>query len=364
MELKKIALQSYGQEFNNLSEEQKKDVRKIFIKQLEQKENIFVDGHYCFPEKNGFRIAFTQDDLELYDIFFYVKTDADDIKKRIALSEKNQKFTHLTTSDIVEWQTKEVSELRDACFKVHKEFIVIDTDFDHLIPFISHLMNNFEEYNSFSQAKHLVQIIPEKCNKIALFDCDRTIIREDSGNLFFEKNAIDLEPVKKIFDGDCYSQYQFYKYKQLYASFTEIPEPHLFHLNNDIMDALKELRQKGYMIVGVTSGIGAVWKKIDGYYAIFDKLISNDSVQGLIIADFTKGYIAQILADRGKYVFACGDSLADIYMLESSSCGVIYAPQKIRSSVASYLNNHLQTKIKQFAFNSIKYENIGECHGL
>lgn len=363
-ELKKIALQFYGQEFSNLSEEQKNDVRGIFIKQLEQRENIFVDGHYCFPEKDDFRLAFTQSDLELYDIFFYVKADASDIKKRITLSEKNQKYTYLTINDIIEWQTKEISELRDTCFKAHKEFIIIDADYNNLIPFISNIINNFGERNSLSQAKYLVQIIPEKCNKVALFDCDRTIIQEDSGNLFFEKNALDLDPVKKIFDGDCYSQYQFYKYKQLYASFIEIPEPRLFHLNNDIIDVLKALRQKGYMIVGVTSGIGAVWKKLDDYYAIFDKLISNDITQGLIISDFTKGYIAQILVNCGKNVFACGDSLADIYMLESSSLGVIYAPQKIRSSVANYLNTHLQTKIEQFAFNPIKYENIGDCHDL
>lgn len=70
-----------------------------------------------------------------------------------------------------------------------------------------------------------------------------------------------------------------------------------------------------------------------------------------------KGFLAKILA-QDNHVVACGDSLADIYMLEAASQGILYAPGKSRGSVQEYLDRHPDTSIKQFAANPIQYNNI------
>ena len=87
-------------------------------------------------------------------------------------------------------------------------------------------------------------------------------------------------------------------------------------------------------------------------------MVSSDESLGITISDFVKGFLVQNIS-RDHEVFACGDSLTDIYMLESASKqGVIYAPGKTRSSVQKYLNTHLETKIKQFKQNPNQYNNI------
>ena len=87
-------------------------------------------------------------------------------------------------------------------------------------------------------------------------------------------------------------------------------------------------------------------------------MVNSDETTGTTISDFVKGFLAQNISHDHE-VFACGDSLTDIYMLESASMqGVIYAPGKTRSSVQEYLNAHPETKIKQFKQNPNQYNNI------
>ena len=358
--LNTIALNSFGKNFKELSVSEKEDIRAEYAQKLMQKENIFADGHYCFPKDGKYEIVFTKKDTECYDSFFYLKAKPEDVKNRIASSVKNQKFVCLSASDIDAWQKKEISELRDICFKINKDFIVLDSDFKSTIVFIEAYTTNYKTCNSYQQATRLAEICKSKASrkKIALFDCDRTIVKEDTGTDYFKANGASLEKVKEIFADDIYSQYQFWKYNQLHKNFTVRPSTNQFHFNTLVIEKISELRNNGYFIVGVTSGISAIWQQIFREHDIVDLMVSSDETLGITISDFVKGYLAQNIAHDHE-VFACGDSLTDIYMLEAASMqGVIYAPGKTRSSVQEYLNTHPETKIKQFKQNPHQYNNI------
>ena len=358
--LNAIALASFGKSFKELSINEKDDVRSEYAKKLMQKENIFADGHYCFPKDGKYDVVFTKNDAECYDTFFYLKAIPEDIKRRIANSVKNQKFANLSASDIDAWQKKEIGELRDICFKIEKDFIVLDSDFESTIAFINAYTAHYKTSNSYQQAVRLAEICKSKASgkKIALFDCDRTIVKEDTGTDYFKANGASLEPAKEIFAGDIYSQYQFWKYNQLHKNFTAHPSTNQFHFNTLVTEKIGELRNNGYFIVGVTSGISSIWQQIFRENNIVDLMVNSDETMGTTISDFVKGFLAKNIS-RDHEVFACGDSLTDIYMLESASKqGVIYAPGKTRSSVQEYLNAHPETKIKQFKQNPNQYNNI------
>ena len=358
--LNAIALASFGKSFKELSINEKDDVRSEYAKKLMQKENIFADGHYCFPKDGKYDVVFTKNDAECYDTFFYLKAIPEDIKRRIANSVKNQKFANLSASDIDAWQKKEIGELRDICFKIEKDFIVLDSDFESTIAFINAYTAHYKTSNSYQQAVRLAEICKSKASgkKIALFDCDRTIVKEDTGTDYFKANGASLEPAKEIFAGDIYSQYQFWKYNQLHKNFTARPSTNQFHFNTLVTEKIGELRNNGYFIVGVTSGISSIWQQIFRENNIVDLMVNSDETMGTTISDFVKGFLAKNIS-RDHEVFACGDSLTDIYMLESASKqGVIYAPGKTRSSVQEYLNAHPETKIKQFKQNPNQYNNI------
>lgn len=358
--LNTIALNSFGKNFKELSASEKDDIRAEYAQKLMQKENIFADGHYCFPKDGKYEIVFTKKDAECYDSFFYLKAKPEDVKNRIQNSAKNQKFANLSASDIEAWQKNEISELRDICFKINKDFIILDSDFESTIVFIEAYTTNYRTRNSYQQAIRLAEICKSKASreKIALFDCDRTIVKEDTGTDYFKANGASLEKVKEIFADDIYSQYQFWKYNQLHKNFTVQPSTNQFHFNTLVIEKISELRNNGYFIVGVTSGISAIWQQIFREHDIVDLMVSSDETLGITISDFVKGFLVQNIS-RDHEVFACGDSLTDIYMLEAASMqGVIYAPGKTRSSVQEYLNTHPDTKIKQFKQNPHQYNNI------
>lgn len=359
--LNSIAMHVFEKNFKDLSDSEKNNVREKYAQELQQKKNIFADGHYCFPKDNSYELAFTAKDAECYEAFFYLKASPDVVKSRIANSQKNQKFATLSTSDIASWQKKEISELRDICFKNEKDFIVLDSDFESSMKFIEHYTVNYKSVNSYQQAAR----IAERCKshihgtkKIALFDCDRTVVQEDTGTDYFKANNASLEPVKEIFADDIYSQYQFWKYNQLHKNFSTVPSTERFHFNPIVMAKIDELRQSGYFIIGVTSGISGIWRKIFKERNIADMMVDSDDALGITISDFVKGYLSKNLSKDYK-VFACGDSLTDIYMLESASHqGVIYAPGKVRTSIQEYANLHPGTRIKQFKKNPNQYNNI------
>ena len=353
-----IAQGNFGKTFKELSSEDKDLVRVKYAAELSQKENILADGHFCFPKNGSFEVVFTDSDAECYDAFFYLKAKPEVVKERIANSEKNQKYTNLTVEDIAAWQDNEIAGLRAECFKRNKDFVVLDDDYESVLEFLTLYDANFKYVDAYQQACRLAGICKIfSSGKIALIDCDRTLVQEDTGTLFFKANNASLEPVKELFAGDIYSQYQFWKYQEMYRNFSVLPSVEQVYFNPIVTSKIEELQKQGFLIVGVTSGISDIWKEFHQENDVMDLILCSDSCLGITISDLVKGYLSKILS-RENEVFACGDSMTDIYMLEAASQGVIYAPGKIRSSVQEYLNRHPETKIKQFEQNNFRYNNI------
>ena len=360
-----ISNRIYCKNFQELDSELQKRTRIIFAEELNDQKDFIVDGHYCFPDSQSFKIVCTEDDCKLYDIFLYLHVNPFIAKERINLSQKNQKFRNLTEQQIKDWQLKEISELRDICFKSRKEFIVLDADFDLDMKFLHEYMDCFPELTPMNIAQRIVSQIentrsdPNKFKKIAIFDCDKTIIKEDSTTPFFEVNNADPAILKTIFTDDIYSVYQFWRQKELYKDFKKYPVASLFHANDIVIEKLNSLKTLGYRVFGLTSGIYEFWHQFNKDTHLFDMIMGNDLKLNSknLISDFVKGYVAELLLSHNYEVFSAGDSMCDIYMLEMSG-GYLWAPGKIRPAVQTYIDNHKDTAIRQFAGNENQYKGI------
>lgn len=76
-QLNKIAEKRFCRNFKLLNESEKEIVRKQFMESLQDEDNFFVDGHFCFPSftEKKFQTVFTDSDLALYDSFCVFKVE-------------------------------------------------------------------------------------------------------------------------------------------------------------------------------------------------------------------------------------------------------------------------------------------------
>lgn len=364
--LNEITDKKFHCSFEEIDVNAQEEIRKLLIDELKEMSHIVVDGHYCFPEPESasYQTVFTDSDKDCYDIFIYLKIPPHIILDRIKESKKNSKYDFLNEDAIEKWQQKEIVELRDICFNEYKEFIVLDTDDKNRFLFLEKYFCVFPRMKSVEISKRIAEKIITECNenkKVALFDCDRTVIKEDTTIPFFELNGEDSKPLKEIFSGDVYSAYQFWRQQEIYKGFMKYPCVENFHFNTIVIDKLKQLQKTGFRIYGFTSGVYKIWNDINETYHLFYTVIGTNLpvCSYEIVTDCVKGFVARILKESGYNVFSTGDSMCDIYMLECTG-GYIWAPGKLRSAVQNYINTHPNTSIKQYNNNPDQYKGIKE----
>lgn len=129
--LNKISMSKYQKQFKILSETEKDICRKEFISRLSQLEsqykNIVVDGHYSFFDRNmNLYDVITEDDLDCYDHFFYLDTDADNIIERMRLSTDEKRNDVYTKEDILRWKAYELDGLSHALVGKGNELHIIN----------------------------------------------------------------------------------------------------------------------------------------------------------------------------------------------------------------------------------------------
>ena len=154
--LSEISNENYGADFQKLPTGTQNNIRKLFVSELTNMNNIIVDGHYCFPIDNEFETVFSDEDKNLYDVFLYLRVKPEEAHTRISVSDKNMRFKNLSIEEISLWQDKEISELRDICFAAHKEFIVLDEDFNLNLQFLKLYISSYPKMTAIETARHIV----------------------------------------------------------------------------------------------------------------------------------------------------------------------------------------------------------------
>ncbi|UKI52690.1 MAG: ATP-binding protein [Treponema sp.] len=68
--LSEISNEKYGADFQKLPAETQNNIRKAFVSELTNMNNIIVDGHYCFPKAiMSLRQFFSDEDKKIYMMY-------------------------------------------------------------------------------------------------------------------------------------------------------------------------------------------------------------------------------------------------------------------------------------------------------
>jgi uncharacterized protein YlxP (DUF503 family) len=364
-----LSNEKYNCSFKNLSESDKTTIRQEFtglVNDMElEHQLVVVDAHYSFIVDDTYQVVLTEQDKEVYDAFFYLDTPSNLIAKYSRASLGEKKNLTITEIDISDWKSFEKIGLSTVCETLEKELIILDEDTQSCISFIEYFISNYEQkYAIKSIAKKLVNTFFDEIGskqEVIIFDCDKTVSKNDVTYDFCRSMGIPSNTLKKIFHNDRYTSYQFFKIQNIYAS------KDIKVNNKSALDALDKVilcddilqlinNSSDSYILGLTSGIYEIWTLVSKKYKLFDNLLGNSCTGDYFVTPSLKKQIVLELQSRKKTVTAIGDSMIDIPMLEAANKGYIIAHQKLNQAVASYFLRINQTSIQKFINSTYCYD--------
>lgn len=303
-------LKELAPNLHSLSEEEKKCVRKQLATNLKEKDEFIMDGHYSF----GNEVVFTEEDGELYDVILYLYINPSILKMRMEKSDKNRKYFKF---DIEKWQMFELESLRQYCHEHNKDFYVLDnpekgyfSDISIVLQFIDSIIKGYSCLTFAKEcADHILSNI--KAEELCLSDGDKTLIMEDSSNVFGYKTH--------IFDGNFYTGFQAWRHSREITEYLHSIgwkerryEELGVHFNDSVIEKIT------MPCVILTSGYHGIWKEIAN-------VLKMPMYCGEQMSAETKYYITKFLQEKGRKIVAYGDSKNDYYMLKQANKGYLIA---------------------------------------
>lgn len=302
--------------FDELSGEQKTELRKRYAEQLSARTDTFIsDGHYSFLDD----VVFTKSDGRLYDVFLYLYAKPEIIAVRIKNSPKNERFSKLSVERIRRWQDFEIESLREECHKRNRDFYVVhDISPAELRRFIGKTEIGF---SSFSLAQKITDEItaafPSAC-ELHIADGDRTIILQDSFRICTDNF------ITHAFDGNFYTGYQSLRFTEEVSGLRyDTDRLSSVQLNDTVY---RMIAGRNYVVL--SSGIKKLWDKLSG------RLDLKNVIADTLISADTKFFVVRLLREKGYKVISYGDSRNDYYMLKQSDEGYLY--------IGNYLSRSLR----------------------
>ncbi len=370
--LKDLSMRKLKKPFIETSEDEKVFLRLEFAKEIISAEkkynNVVVDGHYAFVKENGeYNTVFTEKDRDIYDVFIYLKPSAEKVIENQKNLKDGKKVRQYTKKEIESWQNFEITEMQKICKEIDKELIVIDDCLDDNLSFLSYLKENPKIAFPREMVRNMISANMDTIKRfdtVLITDCDKTLSVEDTGELFFQNTGIEKSDIKKIFKGDYYSVYQFYKFNLLCKKIAQKGELDqccdFAFRNTQINTHLYEDIYKGkenVLSIGLTTGIFEIWSKIRESIE-FPKILFGNKVNsdGRFITATVKRMMVEELRMMGKYIIAVGDGILDVSMLEQANKAYLVAQQKLSDPVIRYLSEN-KSSIKQLEYNKYKYDN-------
>lgn len=300
-------LREYAPDFDKRDETGREEARKAVANICRQRDLFIMDGHYAFGDET----AFTDEEGEMYDQYLYLYIDPKELRSRMEQSEKNQKYLKY---DLANWQKREIEGLRNYCHKNNKDFYVIDNpvknvyaDAEETIKFLKDIVAG---YSNVNYARKILDFILQNSssNVITLIDGDKTYIREDSSSVVFDYKT-------HLFDGNFYSGFQSWKqYREFETYDIQIPENIDVHKNPKMP---KKLKGEIYIL---SSGNKAVWERLAQQFGM-------KAFAGREMSAETKYFVTKFLREKGKRVFAYGDSMSDLFMLTEADEGYLISKE-------------------------------------
>ncbi|KAJ7442400.1 uracil phosphoribosyltransferase-domain-containing protein [Mycena galericulata] len=314
-----------------------------------------VAGHFSFweneSEEAGHRV-WTERDAAVFTHIIYLTVPAHDVVERRGNDRRRQRLA-LSEDHIRKWQEEEREQLRRICLQ--EKIIFTTSPTGAVSTLIRHIQRHTEAYNLFCAQNRLDEIVSgfraDKMTRSSMlvFDGDRTLIAEDTGQLFWKIVLADTmlageDPLRMMFSSPFgYSYRAFLQAAFIYEAvdagkFDNYCEQaaSAATLHPEIIALLKGATERRVGAVIITCGVRQIWEKILHAAGLSQtvKVIGGGRIQDqlVITARLKRELVARLRDVHAICVCAFGDSTLDLPMLKEAEKAIVIVGEEHKRS--------------------------------
>lgn len=251
------------------------------------------------------------------------------------------------------------------CSTMQKELVILDEDSVMAIEFMRDWIGQFYDkfdYPNIAERFTEKLLCKQNISKVIISDCDKTLSVNDPTYDYCDFLGIKKEELKRLFEGDIYTSYQFFKARKMLLNFntSDIKKAKDYALSN--VQISKEVGEfinnkfKERHFIAITCGIFDIWNELLKNKTI---LLGNyQKEENFFITPLLKKYITKELRKNNISVVALGDSMTDIFMLNEADNAYVVAHQKLNDSLEKYLSKHQDSNIIQIFAGEKQYKTM------
>ena len=334
---------------------------KIKQESCDSGKSAIVTGHAMFwdeEEENG-QLVCTPADLETYTHILYLDVSAEVIAE-YRLGDQNRCRPAVSIAHLNKWQQAEKKQLRQLCRSHDFVFTTISArqvSAGKLIPLILDFKRHTEDVNTTMAEQRIDEFInmgSERPETVLVFDADKTLAPQDSGQLFWEllsaPSAEDDErfPLKSLFSSPL--QYSYTAFRQAAVLYDEMIGEGDYHdycekvackikIHAELLDLLHLVTGQTHVrALVLTCGLHGVWEKVLEREGLAKRVMvigGGHLSDAPVMTPVLKAALVTRLRDvHNSYVWAFGDSPLDLGMLKAANQAIVVTGDKTMRSVS------------------------------
>ena len=310
-----------------------------------------VAGHFMFwpeGEIEGHAV-YTQADMDIYTHILYLDTPSETIANYRA-ADNRRKRSSTSISHLDRWKAAEKEKLRSIC-RLHAILFVNLTSHLRSAQRVANLLRDFRrhtrQHNESTVESKLYEILQKRRLSRAgvslLFDSDKTLTSQDSGNMFWKLVSDQSQSpsgpgtLQHLFGSPL--RYSYTAFRQATLLYEEALNDEDFEagcrrvasaivIYPELANLLRlAAKQSHVRVIIITCGLRQVWEEVLKREELFDSVdvIGGGRLQdGYVVTPEIKGLVAHRLRrSRCPHVCAFGDSPLDIAMLQNASEAIV-----------------------------------------
>ncbi|KAJ6003569.1 hypothetical protein N7522_006261 [Penicillium canescens] len=353
--------------FQNLNEDDKERARDRAIQRIKRESfhsgrSALVTGHAMFwAEGEGAgQLVCTPADLDTYTHILYLDVPAGDIAEYRSSDQKRSRPA-VSIAHLIQWQQEEKKQLRQLCRSHDILFTTItqrQVPMGRFVPLIQDLRSHTDDLNTRLAQQRMDNFITtgsERPETVLVFDADKTLAPQDSGELFWELastssgEADERFPLKSLFSSPLHYSYTAFRQAALLCEevigdnkeYDDCCEKVALtiKLHSEILDLLHLVSgQTDVRALVLTCGLRRVWEKVlkrEGLAKTVTVIGGGRFSDALVMTPVLKAALVTRLRDvHDSYVWAFGDSPLDVEMLQAANQAIVVTGDKTLRSAS------------------------------
>ncbi|KAK0653165.1 uracil phosphoribosyltransferase-domain-containing protein [Cercophora newfieldiana] len=358
--------------FKALPDSEKTSFRQLATSRIQEQASkqdglAVVVGHFMFwPEgdPSGTQVI-TDTDLDVYTHIVYLDVPAETVVDRRS-ADSTRSRPRASVAHIRRWQETEIAALRHLCSQSGILFVKIQGDLLNSVSTrVKQLLNFFcqrTEDHVRTAEQRLTAILSqhkheEPLRSMLVFDADKTLAAEDTGLLFWRRNAARpcqeslSDPLTDLFRGPMkYSEKAFHQAALLYAEQAEDltvdfngsceAVASLVHIRPRMLELLLlAVKSPHTAAMVVTCGLQQIWERVLEGAGLGDKIqvIGGGhpyDASTIAVTPELKAHIVSCLRHKHQLTtWAFGDGVVDIPMLAEADHAIVVVGDNLSTSM-------------------------------